>query len=206
MKKSHIIYGVAVLTILVMAAGVTSTVLAADNATSSIRGAFGKFWGKSGQVLTEEQKAEVKTKMEAVKAALEAEDYTAWVAAERAINDNSPMLTKVSADNFKEYVANYKERETKMAAQKVKIDAVKAALEAGDYTAWVTAEKTVNENSPVLTKINANNFSRYVEAWKLRQQADGIMQELGVGDGNRGDMGGRGHGMPGEFGFGGPHD
>jgi len=202
MKKSHIIYSAIALTILVTAVGVTSTVFAADNA--NIKNAFGKFWEKSGQVLTEEQKAEMKTKMETVKAALEAGDYNAWVAAEKATNDNSPMLTKVTADNFKEYVANYKERETKMAEQKVKTDAVKAALEAGDYAAWVTAEKAVNENSPVLTKINTDNFSRYVDAWKLRQQANSIMQELGFGGGD--NMGGRGHGMKGEFGFGGPHN
>lgn len=128
---------------LASAAGVASTVMAADN--TNIKNAFGKFLGRPGQELTEEQKTEMKTKM----------------------------------------------------------DAVKAALEADDYTAWATAVKAVNENSPVLSKINADNFSDYVNAWKLRQQADTIMEKLGLGKGE--DMGGgHGHGMSGGFGPGGP--
>jgi len=201
MRKSNIIIAVAALTLLATAAGVSST-LAADNL--NIRAAFGKFWDRPGQKLTEEQKAEMQTKMDAVKAALEVGDYTAWLTAEKAISENSPILSKVTADNFDEYVANYKEREAKMVGEKAKRDAVNAALEAGDYTAWVAAEKAINENCPTLEKINANNFNRYVEAWKLRQQADSIMEELGIGRGD--DMGRSSRGMRGDFGPGRLHN
>jgi hypothetical protein len=205
MKKSHIVTGAVALAVLVTAAGAASTVLAASN--NNFKMAFDKFLGKPGQELTDAQKAEMKTKMEAVNAALEAGDYTAWVTAEKAIDANSPMLEKVTADNFSDYVAKYKERETKMAEEKTKRGAVNAALEAGDYTAWVTAEKAINANSSVLEKINADNFSDYVNAKNLRQQADTIIENLGLGKGD--GMDGRDHGMPGGFGpggLGGPRD
>lgn len=143
MKHSYIISGAVALTILVTAAGITSTVLAADN--TSFKEAFSNFRGRP-QELTEAQKAEMQTKM----------------------------------------------------------DAVKAALETGNYNDWVAAEKAANENSPVLEKINADNFNRYVDAWKLRQQADSIMAELGVN--GFGGMGGRGHGRLDSFGPGRPQN
>jgi hypothetical protein len=87
------------------------------------------------------------------------------------------------------------EMKTKMAEQQTKMDAVKAALESGNYETWAAAVKTLNEKSPVLEKINAGNFSRYTEAEKLRQQADSIMAELGI-NGREFGMGDFGHGRP----------
>lgn len=85
--------------------------------------------------------------------------------------------------------------ETKKAAMEAKFAAVKTALAASDYDAWVTAEKAVNENSPVLTKITADNFSKYVEANNLRAQAEAIMEDLGItGMGMGHDGFGPGHG------------
>lgn len=77
------------------------------------------------------------------------------------------------------------------AARQTEMAAVNAALSAGDYNAWVTAVKAQNANNPVLSKITADNFSRYVEANKLRVQADAIMKELGI---NQPGMGGFGPG------------
>lgn len=78
-----------------------------------------------------------------------------------------------------------------------KQEAVRAALDASDYNAWVTAVKAGNANSPVLAKINASNFARYVEAYKLQGQAHAIMTELGLNQGQGQGMGmggfGRGH-------------
>ncbi len=80
-------------------------------------------------------------------------------------------------------------------AQKTEMDAkmaaVKAAIASGDYNAWVTAKKAINNNCPELTKITADNFSKYVEATKLRDQADSIMKDLGI---DRPEMRGRGMG------------
>ncbi len=72
--------------------------------------------------------------------------------------------------------AQKQELETKQAA-------VKTALEAGNYDNWVTAVKAVNANAPILAKINSTNFNRYVEAYKLRVQADAVMKELGLNQG-----------------------
>jgi hypothetical protein len=203
MNKKNIKMVAGLLTI-IAAAGIATTVMAADNgsAVSTIGKFFGGERGQKPQELTDAQKTEMKTKMDAVQAALEAGDYNAWVAAEKAVDANSPILKKITADNFSNYVSENTQREEKMAAQKVKNEAVKIALEAGDYNAWVTAVKAVNENSSILEKITSSNFSKYVEANKLREQADTILKDLGV-DGP--EMDGAQIGKPGNnFGHGGP--
>ena len=68
------------------------------------------------------------------------------------------------------------DKEIWMAEREAKREEVRAALETGDYNAWVQA---VGEDAPVLEKINADNFSRFVEAHELREQAGSIMEELG---------------------------
>lgn len=73
--------------------------------------------------------------------------------------------------------------ETKRAEMETKMTAVRAALTASDYSAWVAAEKAIDKDCPMLTKINADNFGKYAEAMKLRLQADAIMKDLGVGMG-----------------------
>ena len=136
----------------------------------------------------------MQAKMTAVKTAIQNNDYNAWVNAEKAINANSPQLAKVTADNFATFAKDYQDRETKMTEQKTKMDAVNAALQAGDYSAWVSAETAANANSPALSKITATNFSQYAQAFQLRQQAGNILKTLGV-DGGQGF--GPGHGrMP----------
>jgi len=64
-----------------------------------------------------------------------------------------------------------------------KAEAVRTALTKGDYTAWMTAEKAINANAPILTKITADNFNKFAEAHRLREQADAIMKELGLNEG-----------------------
>lgn len=58
-----------------------------------------------------------------------------------------------------------------------KREAIKVALEAGDYNAWLEA---VGEDSPLAGKINEDNFSRLVEAHNLMEQAREIFEELGI--------------------------
>lgn len=70
--------------------------------------------------------------------------------------------------------------EAKRAEMIAKFDAVKAALTASDYNAWVAAHKAINENCPLLDSITADNFSQYVEAMNLRDQSDLILKNLGV--------------------------
>jgi hypothetical protein len=186
MKKQYIVPSLIALTAVAAVAGVSSTVLAANN-FDMFRG--NKIKGEARANLTDAQKAEMQTKLDAVKAALTAGDYNAWVTATKSINENSPALSKVNASNFADYVAKYKERETASADRLTKMDAVKAALDAGNYNAWVTATKALNPNCPNLQKITADNFSKYVEANKLREQADSIFKELGVNGGGFGERG-----------------
>jgi hypothetical protein len=208
MKKKYLISLIVAMTILAAGAGIATTVMAADN-TDNIP-LIGKFFGKHGQAmnkLTDTQKAELKTKMDAVKSAIQAGDYNAWVVAEKAVDANSPQLTRVTADNFSKFAAQEMERESQQAEMQNKMDAVKSALLAGDYDAWVKAVKAINENSPTLQKINSENFGKYVDAFKLRDQSESIMRELGVDGLDMGDFGksfGRGMaGGPGRGHFGG---
>jgi len=150
-NKKYLVFGIIALTILVSAAGLTTAALASDTSASNGT-AFSKIFGQKRerpQALTDAQKSEMQ----------------------------------------------------------IKIDAVKAALTAGDYNAWVTAVKALNENSQVLEKINSSNFSRYVEVNKLQEQSNSILKDLGVeGCGMGIGMGmGRngGHGMLGGLGLGG---
>lgn len=69
------------------------------------------------------------------------------------------------------------EREARRSEMEAKLSAVNTALEAGDYNAWVAA---VGADCPMLEKINVTNFNRYVEVYKLRQQEQKIMEELGL--------------------------
>lgn len=68
-------------------------------------------------------------------------------------------------------------------------EAVIAAIEAGSYSDWVEA---MPENSPILEKITADNFARFVEMHNLRQEANAIALELGIDRGGMGFGQGRG--------------
>lgn len=198
MKKSNIIKGVAALSVLSLVGGGIMVAQAASNNSNGLFGGrgIGKHLGKQAD-LSSEQKAEMQTKMEAVRAAVVNSDYSAWVTAMKAIDENSPALKQVSADNFSEYVAKQQEMETKMTQRNAQREAIEKALDNGDYSAWVTAVKAENENCPLLTKINASNFSTYVQAHNLRQQANEILKNLGIEDEKGfGEMG-RGHGPKG---------
>lgn len=82
---------------------------------------------------------------------------------------------------------NQATREARRAEMDTKRTAVEAAIKANDYNAWVTA---VGTSSPMAAKITATNFTRFVEAHNLQEQARTIMTELGLENGE-----GRGMGM-----------
>jgi len=86
------------------------------------------------------------------------------------------------------------EMEARRSEMKTKMTAVQTAIAAGDYDAWVIAQTALDENCPLLTKITKDNFGRYLESVKLRQQAEAIDQELGIQPGF-GHPGGFGHGQ-----------
>lgn len=82
--------------------------------------------------------------------------------------------------------------ETQKAEMDTKRAAEEAALKANDYNAWVTA---IGTNAPILQKINATNFSKYVELYNLRQQEKTLMDELGLEGNGRGMGMGAGRGL-----------
>lgn len=92
--------------------------------------------------------------------------------------------------------AKIKNAQSEMAARQAAID---TAVAANDYNAWV---KAVGEKSPLVSKINAANFSKYVQAENLMKQARDIYKELGINQGE-GFKNGNGRvspsGVPGKF-------
>jgi len=118
---------------------------------------------------------------------------SAGIATAQAAPNKSGKLNNKDSNKISRSISESKEAETarasstKQAAIKMKQEALKtkraaidAALAANDYNAWVLAIKAQNAQSPLLNKINATNFSRYVEAYKLRLQAQAIDKELGI--------------------------
>lgn len=79
--------------------------------------------------------------------------------------------------------------EARLQAWQAHRTAVQTALKNNDYAAWVAA---VGTSSPLVAKITTANFAQYVQAFNLEQQADalrqqaaGILKNLGVGFGGR---------------------
>lgn len=74
----------------------------------------------------------------------------------------------------------------KLATMKKNQAAVKAALEANDYNAWVTA---VGASSAIAQKINASNFPQLVQIYQLEKQISTLKTGLGISKGNGWGMG-----------------
>lgn len=199
------------MTILATTAGVIGVVQASPNNNSAFpKFARGMMRGgaelakESRHNLTEAQIADLKIKMDAVKSAETAGDYSAWVTAVKALDANSPLLKKItSADSFKTYLAKQQAQQAKMTTQTTKLEAVQTALDAGNYDNWAIATKALNDKSPLLTKITATNFSQYVQANNLNKQAEAIYKTLGLEQGGRPEGFGPGKMMNGQRGPGG---
>jgi hypothetical protein len=114
---------------------------------------------------------------------------TALAASNNTINQGFKRMNRQSIELTEEQKA---ELETKRAAMISQQAIIEKALAAGDYNAWFSAQQAVSQDCPMLTKVTKDNFSRYVESWRLRQQAQLIDQELGL---NRGQAGRRGAGL-----------
>ncbi len=85
------------------------------------------------------------------------------------------------------------EREARQAEMEAKNTAIKEAINASDYNAWVEA---VGSDNPITQKITVDNFSKYIEAYNLQEQARTILTDLGLEDNLGMNFGGdRGHGF-----------
>ncbi len=107
-------------------------------------------------------------------------------ASEDATDSSRPEFTRFSEE---EKAAWQEKKEEFKAEREARREAVRAAIEAGDYNAWVEAHR---EDSPILEKINEDNFPRLVEMHNLMEEARGIAEELGI---EKGDKGGKRPGM-----------
>jgi DNA-directed RNA polymerase subunit N (RpoN/RPB10) len=69
------------------------------------------------------------------------------------------------------------EREAKQAEMETKMEAIKSAVISSNYDAWLEA---IGSDNKLAEKINSDNFSKYVEAYNLQEQAKNILSELGL--------------------------
>lgn len=114
---------------------------------------------------------------------------SATLAAGRNHNNNNSATSTAMRFEKGNRVELTEAQKTEMEAKRT---AEEAALKAKDYNAWVTA---VGSDSPMLKKINATNFSKYVELYNLRQQEKTLMDELGLEGNGRGMGMGAGRGL-----------
>ncbi|MFH1915706.1 MAG: hypothetical protein ABIJ21_00430 [Nanoarchaeota archaeon] len=135
----------------------------------------------------------------AVKAAIEAGDYNAYVSAQEA-TFKKRMPTE---DQFNQMKDKYH-------AMQESQDKIQATMDAGDYTAWKEAMANTPRASRMAEVITADNFVTFVEMHKAMESGDvetarTLADELGLGGFGRG-MGfgkengfgqgfGRGHGF-----------
>lgn len=174
---------------------VTTAVVAGISNASSVRGSgggFGTGMGMGKGMMNQENR-------EAMESALENNDYNAW----KEAAGETRMAEGVTAENFSKFASAHelmqagKTDEAKAVFTEMGIamggkgrghdgeafgrgmgnnEAAIAALDNNDFAAWQKAVGT----SPIVSKIDANNFPRLVEAHNLQKQARGIMEELGL--------------------------
>ena len=212
-NKSLIISGLAALAVIAAASVVSSKALAANGA-STVNKLFGRGMGAKFQDPNWE------TRISEARAGIEAGDYDAWA---KAVGENSPMFKEVTKDNFAKFAEAHKAMDQGHAImeeiglsngsgkmgrgrgmgegcmdaltteeREAKRTAVETAISAGDYDSWV---KAVGEDSPLLKKVNKENFARFSEAHILIEQGRTALKEMGIEQGRGGRMGGRHGGM-----------
>lgn len=98
-------------------------------------------------------------------------------------NTGNYSTTKIT--KIKKHVAN-PSKAARLAAMKAKQAAIKAALEASDYNAWLAA---VGANSAITKKINATNFPQLVQIYQLNKQILTLKTGLGINNGSGWNLG-----------------
>ncbi|NCT55114.1 hypothetical protein GW758_04145 [Candidatus Falkowbacteria bacterium] len=72
------------------------------------------------------------------------------------------------------------QRESRQAEMQADFEAVEVALAANDYNAWKDA---IGENNPFAEKVTADNFTKFVEAHNLMDDAREILKSIGIEEG-----------------------
>jgi len=161
-----------------------------------------------------------------VKDALDNNDYNSWVDAISDTPRGDEMLSVINESNFDQLVEANQLRESgdmegaKTIMEELGLDqfmgkgpggdrggdpeqmqAVRDAIAAGDYDAWVAAMGDGERAQEILSVINQDNFDQFVQAHQLMDQGRQILEDLGVPQPMKGGNGPehRGQGMNGQF-------
>jgi len=131
---------------------------------------------------------------EAVMEALDNADYDAFVEA--------TGNTNLTEEKFEKILERHQEMEEEKADMEATHEAIKAAIENGDYDIWKSLVEELDENNPLLDVITEDNFDKLQELQQLHEQIKAIQDELGLEGPQGPDFPGRGGpGFPGR-GFG----
>lgn len=163
-----------------------------------------------------------------VKNALDNNDYASWVEAVGETAHGDEMLNLINESNFDQLVEAHNLRENgdmegahaimeELGIEEIgprgprdqngqngqnqeQMQAVRDALDSGNYDAWVEAMGNGERSQRMLEIINESNFDRLIEIHNLRQQIQNISEELGLpGQGKFGpDRQGNGNNQMGE--------
>ncbi|MDD2680957.1 MAG: hypothetical protein PHE20_02510 [Patescibacteria group bacterium] len=115
--------------------------------------------------------------------------------------DATALGTMFRGGNSEQRVNLTDEQKIDMEARRSEMDATREehqaamqmALNSGNYDTWVqTTTSQMGADARILTQVNANNFSQFVEAHQLITQAQDKFAALGI---DRGFGEGAGHGM-----------
>jgi YesN/AraC family two-component response regulator len=108
---------------------------------------------------------------EAIRNAIEANDYNAWKEA---------MMETLTEERFNRMAERHQNRQ-----------AIMQALENGDYEAWKAAMENMGKDPGILDKITEENFNIFVQLHEARMNGDyetvqELSEELGLGAGTCG--------------------
>jgi hypothetical protein len=101
-------------------------------------------------------------------------------------NKNSVQYRQSSLEGFNhssvDVDSRILERETRRAENRARQTEMMSVLESGDYNAWLEFAK--DKNCPMISQVNEENFSEFVEAHKLRIENRGS-ESLGKNQNNK---------------------
>lgn len=109
------------------------------------------------------------------------------ITADAAVNTNSQFnkgnkgnqefLGLTEAERSEKITERSANQAANRAEMEIKREAVQLAISNGSYEEWVLA---IGSDHPLTTKINAENFSRFVEAHTNIENGRAIFEELGI--------------------------
>jgi hypothetical protein len=108
---------------------------------------------------------------EEIRDAIESEDFEAFQEAvsELETTAGSRRFFGITEERFQELVERFHLHED-----------VEAAIDAGDYEAWLAAHEAMGGNSKMTELISEEDFPRFQELHQLREQVRGIEEELEI--------------------------